>query len=128
MKAKTEAKALRTENQHLKEIISFKDAKISENQQEIERLKIVLRMDAANSKRTATYQNSAILEHKLDELAATGKIEYKIYLTAEDNPLVYIEKPQSLGKILSMTPASLTNGLVLQAKICLLYTSDAADE
>jgi hypothetical protein len=116
-KTKTEAKTLRTENQHLKEIIAFKDAKIAENQQEIERLKIVLRMDAAHSKKIVTYQNPSILEHKLDEIARTGKIEYRIYLTAEDNPLIYIEKPQSLGKILSMTPASLTNGLCLQAKM-----------
>lgn len=74
-------------------------------------------MDAAHSKKPITYQNPSILEHKLDEIATTGKIEYKIYLTAEDNPLVYIEKPHSLGKILSLTPAALTNGLCLQAKM-----------
>ena len=116
-KTKAEAKTLRTENQHLKEIITFKDAKIAENQQEIERLKIVLRMDAAHSKKLVTHQNTSILEHRLDEIAKTGRIEYKVYLTAEDNPLVYIEKSQSLGKILNMTPVSLTNGLCLQAKI-----------
>ena len=115
-KAKAEAKTLQLNNEHLKEMLTFKATKITEYQREIERLKTVLRTDAS-FKGSIHYENKVEIEKRLDEVASKGKIEYKILLIAEDNPLLHIKNAQSLSKVLNFSSAALTNGLVLQARM-----------
>ena len=111
-KAKKEANALKLDNNRLNEIITFKDEKIRELQKEIDRFKILVRLDSSITKKTSAKQNTSNLEMRADEMATKGKLEYRI---VANHSLDKLNEP--LNKILASSTFSLMNYIKVQAKI-----------
>lgn len=114
-RSKAEAKSLRLENQLLKETAAFKEEKITELQQEIERLRMIVKMDASQTKKEETSRPSnTVLEKRLEEVASRGKLEYRIYAASKETSAA---ASKSFKKLLSLSQPSLMQALTLQAKL-----------
>ena len=95
VKAKSEANTLKLNNEHLKEMLAFKDTKLAELKKEIKRIQSACALDKINNK------------HR-----RAGSVEYKISI----NPKLTVDKEdKSLNKLLNAP--NLLNLLTAQAKI-----------
>jgi len=106
-KTKIEVRNLKTENQHLRETITFKDEKINELQEEIERLRTIMKVDTVQTKKEiANRPNKSVLEKRIEEVAEKGKLEYNVYVS-----------DKSFNKLSNLSPVSLMKGIKVQAKL-----------
>jgi len=117
-RAKQDARKYKSEFERLSEVVKFKDNRIKELINEVNRLKIVIKAQIGMGKNIPltpeiSQSSSSNLEQKLSEFEKTGKIEYKIYLqggeTAKSQP--------NLEKIFNMNFPNLASSLFNQAKM-----------
>ncbi len=114
-KAMQEAKSFKLENERLQEMLVFKEEKVSELQQEIDRLKLVMRVEAVpTSRKLPTVSSLSKLEKKIDEAAAKGRLEYHVVLTEGEN----IDKDHRvLEKIMTLPAQSVAKLALVQARM-----------
>lgn len=108
---------MKLENEQLKEMMDFKDTKITELQQEIERLRLVVKLDNQSQKKMSDPPSITKLEKKLDEIAETGKIEYKICVNPPENSSDILQDEKSINKIMNLPQAALAKALLTQSKM-----------
>lgn len=124
-KAKNEARKLQSENENLKEMIMFKDEKIQKMQEEIDRLKTVLRVqsDLAPDNISKPDNSMQILEKRIDEMAEKGKLEFKIVVPPGNAKEQEPEK--ELARILALPHTNLAKTVISQGKLLEDYVKEA---
>ena len=112
-KTRQHVKKLKDETDQLSQMMKVKENKIKDLEGEISRLKLVIRTESNMKKYTMQGSSSinvqrSVLEQRVDELAESGRLEYKIYI----NPNISKERGQDLTKVLNSDFPSLTQAYI----------------
>lgn len=101
-----EAKKLKSENAHLHELVKLKDTKLKELQREVMCLRLAVPTDIS-----LPDVSTDPLQRRAEELARTGKIEFKLYLSHEDG------NGSAVDRVANADAGGLTQTCMAQAKM-----------
>eukprot|EP00826_Nyctotherus_ovalis_P063101 TRINITY_DN9219_c0_g2_i4.p1 TRINITY_DN9219_c0_g2~~TRINITY_DN9219_c0_g2_i4.p1 ORF type:complete len:704 (-),score=191.07 TRINITY_DN9219_c0_g2_i4:396-2507(-) len=116
-KAKQQARKFKSEAEYLNEILECKDAKIKSLEEEIEKLKTVVRAQASLGKsvdrEVKEEGKKDVLERRVEEMVNSGKIEYRIFVTRD----TLRARNHDVNKVLNCDLTSMLQANTGQAKI-----------